>query len=339
MANAAGQQLAEQEGGLRRLGRGLRRLLHQGQEIRHQRGGVEGLGQRGVDGTLPASLRARQAHHAQARPAIRGRGLAGLLETDQRGGLVAHLVLEEARGEQEQQDLARRFAGQGGARLLEAPRRAGEVAGRRGQTHDFRLGLGIVGTQPQYLEEMAERLLRALGALLLEPRGLALQARLLVVGSGQGQPVRQDREQPLPVVAGGAAAQDTFDREGARRLVVEQREEGVAQALGLRRDGQGAPVPHGAALGIGEMLGTGLAQAHEQADQPLLRGSALARAEVEQRLPLLGIGQEIEAGRPPPRSRRARCRGSCPKPRWPWRRPCAGRARSRPPAAGRRGAG
>ena len=44
------------------------------------------------------------------------------------------------------------------------------------------------------------------------------------------------------------------------------------------------------------MLGAGLAQANEESDQPLLRGPALARAQVEQLLPLLRLGEECEDG-------------------------------------------
>ena len=114
------------------------------------------------------------------------------------------------------------------------------------------------------------------------------------------RPKRWGRIASKPCQSSVAVEQRTSPSTAAARadLVLGQPEQGVAQALGSRIDGQSAAVPSRGALGIGKLRAARIAQANEKSDQLAVQAIAHLRSQAEQILPAPGLREEIEdAGR------------------------------------------
>ena len=124
-----------------------------------------------------------------------------------------------------------------------------------------------------------------------------MDAHAFEIPLGQGQAVRKNGEQSLPVVGCSTAAHDPIHGRNSRDLRVRQGQQRIPQPLGARIDGQGAGVPGGGALGIGKLRTASIAQPDIKRNQLGLRALAHPGSEVQQILPALRGGKEIEHGR------------------------------------------
>ena len=234
-------------------------LFHDGQEIRNQRASIEGLGQSRIDRGLPNPLQTGQTHDTETRAAVGRRSLEGLLRANKRRRFVIRFLLEELSRLEEELHPARGIECQGSTGLLDRSRCEAELAGRCGQAQDLAFGLQVVRTKLEDIDVVGKRLAGALGALLFELGRLAVDAHTFTIACGQDQPVRENGEEPKPIVGSIAAAYDSLDGGDACRLIFSQDEQGIAQPLGARINGQGAGIPSGSSLGIGQLFLTGIA--------------------------------------------------------------------------------